>query len=90
MSLHEGKGHCPFCFFFFNGPSNTESQKCLFNFYLFLGWGCRKVPGPALLPVSVELIGAVSRSKENVRCREGAEVGAVSMVIIEAVDQRQS
>ena len=32
--------------------------------------------------------GAVSRSKENVRCREGAEVGAVSMVIIEAVDQR--
>ena len=85
--LCEGRGHCLF-FFFFHGPSNTESQKCLFNFYLYLVWGCRKLPGPTLLPVSMELTGAVSGSKENVRCREGAEVGAVIMVRTEAVDQR--
>ena len=83
--LREGRGHC---LFFFHGPSNTESQKCLFNFYLYLVWGCRKLPGPTLLPVSMELTGAVSGSKENVRSREGAEVGAVIMVRIEAVDQR--
>lgn len=86
--LHEGRGHCLSFFFFPHGPSNTESQKFLFNCYLYLVWGFRKLPGPTLLPVSMELTGAVSRSKENVRCREGAKVGAVIMVRMETVDQR--